>query len=237
MEKTEYTKLRTKILGIIEGLTLSDARYFNVRRAIVYAEGVHSNQRRDGTPEFSHQLEMLSLALSLHNSLIDPYSVYMAIIVHDTIEDYPETQPTLQEMFPDAVQFSHRLAKFVDQQPGFVDTEAEDTYYGYFDRVAECEVCSVVKLIDRIHNLSTAVGVFNNAKLAEYCNEVEKYFLDMMHKAKSNFNQREVYEVLKFMLMTEVRTIRKFLNIIDDQEAERKKTYTAEQLVNRLKGI
>lgn len=226
MEKTEYTKLRTKILGIIEGLTLSDARYFNVRRAIVHAEGVHSNQRRDGTPEFSHQLEMLSLGLSLHNSLIDPYSVYMAIIVHDTIEDYPETQPVLQEMFPDAVQFSHRLAKFKDF------SHDEDLYYGYFNRVSECEVCSVVKLIDRIHNLSTAVGVFSNEKLAEYCNEVEKYFLDMMHKAKSNFNQREVYEVLKFMLMTEVRTIRKFLTIIGDQEAERKKTYTAEQLVN-----
>lgn len=237
MKKTEYNKLRTKILGIIEGLTLSDERYFNVRRAIVYAEGVHSNQRRDGTPEFSHQLEMLSLGLSLHNSLIDPYSVYMAIIVHDTIEDYPETQPVLHEMFPDAVQFSHRLAKFVDQKPGFVDVDSVDTYYGYFARISECEVCSVVKLIDRIHNLSTAVGVFSNEKLAEYCNEVEKYFIDMMHNAKSNFNQREVYEVLKFMLITEVSTIRKFLTIIDSTAAERKKIYTSGQLLNQLKGI
>jgi (p)ppGpp synthase/HD superfamily hydrolase len=231
MEKTEYTKLRTKILGIIEGLTLSNSHYFNVRRAIIYAESIHKNTRRDGTPEFSHQLEMLSIALSLHNSLIDPYSVYMAIIVHDTIEDYPETQPALQDMFPDAIQFSHRLAKFKDF------SHDEDLYYGYFERLAECNVCSVVKLIDRIHNLSTAVGVFSNEKLSEYCNEVEKYFLDMMHTAKSNFNQREVYEVLKFMLLTELRIIRKFLAIIDEEQAERQKTFTAEQLVNRLKGI
>lgn len=235
MKKTEYTKLRTKILGIIEGLTLSDERYFNVRRAIMYAERVHNNERKDGTPEFSHQLEMLAIALSLHNSLINPYSVYMAIIVHDTIEDYPETQPELQEMFPDAVQFSHRLAKFVDQEPGFVDDDDIKKYFCYFSRLAECEVCSVVKLIDRIHNLSTAVGVFSNEKLVEYCDEVEKYFLDMMHKAKNNFNQREVYEVLKFMLMTEVDTIRKFMSIINEQEEERKKTYTATQLLNRLK--
>jgi (p)ppGpp synthase/HD superfamily hydrolase len=179
---------------------------------------------------------MLSLALSLHNSLIDPYSVYMAIIVHDTIEDYPETQPELQEMFPDAVQYSHRLAKFTDHVLGFEEDDDIDKYYSYFDRISQCEVCSVVKLIDRIHNLSTAVGVFNNEKLAEYCNEVEKYFLDMMHKAKSNFNQREVYEVLKFMLMTQVSTIRKFLSIIDVQVSESKKTLTASELINRLKG-
>lgn len=237
MEKTEYTKLRTKILGIIEGLTLSDSNYFNVRRAIIYAEGVHKNTRRDGTPEFSHQLEMLSIALSLHNSLIDPYSVYMAIIVHDTIEDYPETHPVLQNMFPDAIQFSHRLAKFVDQSPGFIEDDGTNKYFEYFSRLADCNVCSVVKIIDRIHNLSTAVGVFSNEKLSEYCDEVEKYFLDMMHTAKSNFNQREVYEVLKFMLLTELRIIRKFLAIINEEQAERQKTFTASQLVNRLKGI
>ncbi|AFC21522.1 hypothetical protein GAP32_074 [Cronobacter phage vB_CsaM_GAP32] len=212
MEKTEYSKLRTKVLGIIEGLTLLDPKYFNVRRVITYAEQIHSNQRRDGNPEFSHQLEMLSLALGLHNSLLDPYSVYMAIVTHDLIEDYPEYQQELAQMFPDSVKYSRTLSKFVDS-----DSSEGKTYYDYFEQIAHCAVCSVVKLIDRIHNLSTAVGVFSIAKLAEYCDEVEKYFLDMMRTAKNQFNQREVYEVLKFMLQTEVRTIRAFLTILESK--------------------
>lgn len=208
MEKTEYNKLRTKVLGIIEGLTLAEPKYFDVRRAITFAEQVHCNERKDGNPEFSHQLEMLSLALSLHSSLLKPYDVYMGIIIHDTIEDYPEWENELHEMFPDVVKYSRILSKFKDQ--------GSEQYYGYFQQVSNCEVCSVVKLIDRIHNLSTAVGVFKPAKLVEYCDEVEMYFLDMMKDAKNNFNQREVYEVLKFMLLTEVRTIRKFVQIVQE---------------------
>ena len=231
MEKTEYTKLRTKVLGIIEGLTLCEPKYFDVRRAIIYAEQIHSNQRRDGNPEFSHQLEMLSLALSLHNSLLNPYEVYMAIIIHDTIEDYPEYQQELSRMFPDTVKYGRTLSKFVDS-----DSDNGKTYYEYFTQIAECEVCSVVKMIDRIHNLSTAVGVFSLEKLSEYCDEVEKYFVEMVHSAKNKFNQREVYEVLKFMLQTEVRTIRNFLQVIENKEVEDKKRVRAEDLINKLKG-
>ncbi len=230
MEKTEYTKLRTKVLGIIEGLTLFESAYFDVRRAIIYAEQIHSNQRRDGNPEFSHQLEMLSLALSLHNSLLNPYAVYMAIIIHDTIEDYPEYQQELSRMFPDTVKYGRTLSKFIDN-----DSD-DKTYYEYFNQISECEVCSVVKMIDRIHNLSTAVGVFSAEKLAEYCDEVEKYFVDMVHTAKNKFNQREVYEVLKFMLQTEVRTIRNFLKMIAAKEIEDNMRIRSEDLISKLKG-
>lgn len=230
MKKTEYTKLRTKVLGIIEGISLIDHKYFDVRRAITFAETVHDSERKDGTPEFSHQLEMLSLALSLHTSLLNPYGVYMAIILHDTIEDYPEYQQEISQLFPDTVKYSRLLSKFVD-------SDSEDkTYYDYFSQIACCEVCSVVKIIDRIHNLSTAVGVFTEEKLAEYCDEVDKYFLDMMHKAKNSFNQRGVYESLKFMLQTELRIIRSFLNIIKDNEIEQSKHITVQELKNRLTG-
>lgn len=223
MQKTDYSKLRTKILGIIEGLTLSDPKYFNVRRALTYAETIHCNERRDGTPEFSHQLEMLSLALSLHGSLLKPYEVYMAIIIHDTIEDYPHTQSTLAEMFPNEVSYSRTLSKYKDFDA--------DTYYEYFSQISKCEVCSVVKLIDRVHNLSTAPGVFRTEKLLEYCNEVETYFMNMMHIAKSTFNQREVYEVLKFMLQTQIRTIRALIEV---QSSETQ--VSAKELVNKLKA-
>ena len=199
--KTDFTKLRTKVLGIVEGLSLADKSYYALRRLISYAEKIHCNERKDGSPEFSHQLEMLALALTFHESLSKPLDVYMAIIAHDLLEDYPEIGLELQELFPETVQYSNRLAKESDH-PGL------RTYNKYFRELADCEVCSVVKLIDRVHNLSTAPGVFTNEKIHEYCDEVDKYFLDMIRTAKEQFAQRSVYETLKFMLNTQTHTIR-----------------------------
>lgn len=234
MQKTEYEKLRTKIIGVLEGLTLANKDFFNVRKALVYAEKIHCHQRKDGTPEFSHQLEMLGIALSFHALLLNPYDVYMAIILHDTIEDYPERQQEIHEIFPDVVKYSRILSKFTDSVR--VDFETQEyTYYEYFDKISNCEVCSVVKLIDRVHNLSTAPGVFSTNKIEEYCNEVDKYFIDMMKSSKDKFNQRTVYEILKFMLQTEVNTIRSFLITIKKKEEEELKTVSAADLIDRLK--
>lgn len=199
--KTDFTKLRTKVLGIVEGLSLMDRNYYKLRRLISFAEKYHCNERKDGSPEFSHQLEMLALALTFHESLSKPLDVYMAIIAHDLIEDYPEVALELQELFPETVQYSNRLAK-VSDHPGL------RTYNKYFRELSECEVCSVVKLIDRVHNLSTAPGVFTDTKIHQYCNEVDLYFFEMIKNAKEQFAQRSVYETLKFMLNTQVHTIR-----------------------------
>lgn len=199
--KTDFGKLRTKVLGMVEGLALVDKSYAKLRRLIGYAETVHCNERKDGSPEFSHQLEMLALALTFHESLSKPLDVYMAIITHDLLEDYPELGLELNASFPETIKYSDRLAKIED-------LEGTKQYYSYFESLADCEVCSVVKLIDRVHNLSTAPGVFKTEKILEYCDEVERYFLPMTRTAKAKFDQRSVYETLKFMLNTQVHTIR-----------------------------
>lgn len=203
--KTDYSKLRTKLYGIIEGLSLIDPKYYELRRLLAFAEQYHCNTRKDGSEEFSHQLQMLGLALTLHESMCKPFEVYMAIVSHDLIEDYPEASETLEMLFPDVIQYSRKLAKFKDSNTD------EDSYYGYFNQLANCQVCSIVKLVDRVHNLSTAPGVFSTEKIMSYCDETDKYFFDMIKKSKVMFNQRSAYEVLKFMLNTEVSTIRNLL--------------------------
>lgn len=202
--KTDFEKLRTKIFGIIEGLSLMDSKYYELRRLINYSEKVHTNTRKDGTPEFSHQLEMLALALTFHESLSKPLEVYMAIVAHDLLEDYPTHTNILSVQFPTAYEYSTRLSKYKD-------SDQSSTYNLYFKEVSNCEVCSVVKLIDRVHNLSTAPGVFSNEKLLQYCDEVDEYFFELIKVSKEKYNQRSVYETLKFMLQTQVHTIRALL--------------------------
>lgn len=209
--KTEYSKLRTKIFGIIEGLTLADPSYHTLRQLLSFAEQWHCGHRRDGNPEFSHQLEMLGLALTFHQSLSKPLDVYCAIVAHDLLEDYPDCESQLLMLFPDVQPYSRKLSKFKDR------SHEEDLYHGYFEQLSTCEVCSVVKLIDRVHNLSTAPGVFSTEKILGYCDEVDTYFFEMIKMAKVNFNNRCVYETLKFMLKIQVHTIRSLLKGTSDE--------------------
>lgn len=206
--KTEYTKLRTKMLGIVEGLALADDSYSELRNLISFAERVHCGIRKDYTPEFSHQLEMLALALTFHESLQNPLAVYMAVVAHDLIEDYPGFEEELESKFSTVRQYSKNLAKSPDYVMYAMGEDDTPTYHQYFDVVSRCEVCSVVKLIDRVHNLSTAPGVFSTEKIMKYCDEVDTYFYDLIRNAKTLHNQRTVYETLKFMLKTQVHTIR-----------------------------
>lgn len=202
MPKTDYSKLRTKVLGIIEGLTLADPDYSSLRRLLSFCEGIHVNTRKDGSREFSHQLEMIAFALTFHAQLDDPLSVYSAILVHDVLEDYPEQLGTMLLLFPEVVSLSTRLSKWKDE---------DGTYNGYFEELSKCSVCSIVKLIDRVHNLSTAPGVFSVAKLHEYIRETEKYYFELIRVCKLRYENRSVYENLKFVLTTQVNTIQALL--------------------------
>lgn len=203
MPKTDYSKLRTKVLGIIEGLALADPDYNELRRLLTFCEGIHTNTRKDGSREFSHQLEMIAYAITFHNQLTDPLSVYCAILVHDVLEDYPEQRGAMLSEFPSVVDLSTRLSKFKDGNGA--------TYTNYFNSLAKCPVCSIVKLIDRVHNLSTAPGVFSVAKLREYIQETENYYFELIRECKLQYENRNVYENLKFVLTTQVNTIQSLL--------------------------
>ncbi|WNA15762.1 hypothetical protein XaC1_119 [Xanthomonas phage XaC1] len=209
MSSTEYTKLKTKVFGLLEGMTIMDPKYFKVREALIYGETVHTGTRKDGSPEFSHQMEMLAIAINFHTMMLDPYSVYLAIITHDMYEDYPQILPTLRTKFPEAEQYSLRLSKYKDT--------SEREYSSYFREIATCPVSSVVKLIDRIHNLSTAPGAFSNKKMLEYSAEAKQYFLPMLKEARNLHNQRTVYEILKSFLVTEMKIIDKLLGDKDEK--------------------
>lgn len=208
MQKTGFDKLRTKVLGIIEGMAMVDNKYFDLRRAVLFAEKVHNGSRKDGSKEFSHQLEMLAFALNLHSLLTKPYEVYISIVLHDLYEDYPQHLQEVRQNFPDEEEYAIRLSKYKDR--------TINPYQSYFDAIAECEVCSVVKAIDRYHNLSTAPGVFSTTKIMEYCEEVETYFIPMLRKAKQLHSQRAVYELMKGILTTQINTIMVFCSAKTD---------------------
>ena len=74
----------------------------------------------------------------------------------------------------------------------------------------QCDVCSIVKLTDRIHNISTMIGVFSEEKQNKYLEEVDTYFFPILKTAKRLFPEQEnAYENLKSMLTVQKETIKR----------------------------
>lgn len=196
-----YTKkkiaLRYRILGISE----IDQSFYKVAKAMNLAEKYHNGTRKDGSPEFSHQVQIVEHLMTMHRNLINPVAVLVAGFLHDTFEDYPESEKEIIKMFPEMADHIIRISK---ERYG-----NKITYEQYFGEMAECEVTSIVKLVDRIANISTMTGAFSSEKQLEYVEEVDKWFLPMLKKARRKFPEQELaYENLKSILVMQQQMIR-----------------------------
>ncbi|WP_410950947.1 hypothetical protein [Pseudomonas sp. S1(2024)] len=205
MNTTDFVKLRSTIRASLTDMAKEDPQYNRVLELMELAAHYHSGTRKDGvTPEFYHQLSILGVAITQHLNLTSPASVYLAILAHDLVEDFPESKAVLQAQFPEVVTYSVRLSKYRDG----VEISKEQ----YFQEMAHCPVASVAKLIDRLHNLSTMTGVFSNEKMLAYAKEVDDYFLPMAKTARKLFpEQKSFYELAKSMLIDQVRMVNFFV--------------------------
>lgn len=213
MNTTEHTKLKLVLLNRLMGMAAVEQRYQEAVSAFRFAESVHLGVRKDGvTPEFYHQLSILGRAISLHATLSDPLSVYVAILLHDCPEDYPNTIEDILRKFPAHASNSMALSKYdYLDRPGTTPEMVAKEFSDYIQVLSASPVLSVVKLLDRLHNLSTMLGVFSAEKVQRYINEVDTYFLPMLKEAKHRFPEQEaVYEIIKSDLNTLVLTIRHF---------------------------
>ena len=75
------------------------------------------------------------------------------------------------------------------------------------------EVVSVVKLADRINNVSTMVGVFKPERLARYIKETREEYIPLIKVARRKFPAQEpIYENFKLQLLNQLKLID---NIVD----------------------
>lgn len=202
MNTVEYDKLLVASRYWLQGKSENDSRYLMVLKALDVAQKYHIGVRKDGTTkEFYHQLNMFSFARTLVGYFNNPHVLLTTILLHDTYEDYPESHKELYHTFPDVIEYIVRISKV----RGGKDIE----YPQYFGEMTTCPYTSVGKVIDRIHNVSTMVGVFDDEKIYDYLHEVDVYFLPMIKSARRNFPELEpVYELLKHTLVLLVNAVR-----------------------------
>lgn len=137
----------------------------NLEKAIEFMKQKHGNQKRkQGTPYYTHPLAVAELLKS--KGFSEEYQ--LAGLFHDLIED---TNATYEEIIALSNENVAEAVRLVTKTDGYVMAE-------YIGNIKENDMARMVKIADRIHNLSEAPSA--NRKFQErYIKETRKWFVDL----------------------------------------------------------
>lgn len=137
----------------------------NKMNVIEYVKQKHSGQKRkQGTPYYLHPVAVSKILKD--KGFGTEYQI--AGLFHDLLEDtdtsYEEIKEISNRRIADAV-------LLVTKEPGY-------TKENYYKRIKENDMARMVKLADRMHNLSEA-HFADRAFQKKYIKETEKWFIDL----------------------------------------------------------
>lgn len=196
--KYEFTDEK-KMFTYIKGYTNSKQMYES-QKALQYAREMHKNQRRkEGKPYIIHPLTMTCDALAMG---IDQDEIVAAILLHDVCEDCDVKISDLP--VNDSVKNCVKLLTFNKYENESLD-EAKKRYY---DAILKNENATIVKLLDRCHNVSNMCKAFSQEQMIQYIEETRKYILPLQKKAKKRYpHWNNVLFVLKYHIISVIDSV------------------------------
>lgn len=176
--------------------------YFKAAEAMDYAASFHTGVRKDGTtPEFAHQVSIVSYLCTLLPHLRYPEETLAVGFLHDVIEDYEVTASDIESQFGNQVATStvamSKVYLGVKRSPESVaQAQAADP------------IASLVKGADRINNQQTMPGVFSQEKILAYLDETRALILPMLKLARRRFPDQELaYQNVRTLLLSQVELL------------------------------
>jgi (p)ppGpp synthase/HD superfamily hydrolase len=160
--------------------------------AFEMGRALHTGTRKDGvTPEFMHQVQICHYLRTIESGLMFPQETFVAALMHDTPEDVAHVMhDDMLRLFGEPI---HNAVYLLDKNGKSME--------GYFEGLSTDPIASIVKLADRVHNMSTMVNVFTQEKQTEYVWECETYFMPLIKRARRSFPKQEgAYENAKHVL-------------------------------------
>ena len=188
-------KMYTYVRGYAAGAGLS-----NTMKALTFARKEHEGQfRKSGEPYIIHPLTMACNAISLG---IKDDNVIAAILLHDVCED---CDVSLKELpVSDAIRNSVKLLTF-EIMKGETKEIATNRYY---NMILEDRTATIVKLLDRCHNVSSMAGTFSEEKLKNYIKETREFVLPLIKKAKLYYPEdSDILFAIKYHILSVIDSI------------------------------
>lgn len=144
----------------------------------------HGNQKRkQGTPYYLHPLAVAKMLKD--KGFSEDYQI--AGLFHDLIED---TEVTYEEIKNISNENIVEAVKLLTKTKGYVMSE-------YIGNIEKNDIAKMVKLADRIHNLSEAIFASKEFQ-KKYIKETEEWFINL---AKNTVFENDLKEVLNKVKM------------------------------------
>jgi len=179
-----------------------------VKRAFEMAEKMHAGQfRKDGQPYVIH---VVSVAYILEQLNYDSDTICAALL-HDVVEDCGATIDELRDAFGDVVADVVDAVSAIEAKDYVFDDDLfEDeenikasldnkTFEKLLSMGVKNRIAFIIKLADRLHNLST-IETFPYAKQLEKVKETERWILPLAKLIKSSYfyyNLRNLIYIIK----------------------------------------
>jgi (p)ppGpp synthase/HD superfamily hydrolase len=147
-------------------------------RALHYAATFHTGLRKDKqTPEFAHQVWIASHLRTLPVPAAEMDVLIASALLHDTPEDADVGFPEINRLFGPEVSETVRLLTKMHRGVRIPDEH-------YYQALSESARAMTIKGVDRLHNITSMVGVFTQAKQVAYMEEVDRLILPALHRAR-----------------------------------------------------
>jgi (p)ppGpp synthase/HD superfamily hydrolase len=203
MQETDYRKQLLLMRTFLE-----TKEYYTALSALEFALRYHTGTRKDGiSPEFSHQMFIALYVLTISPLLQYPEETLAAVFLHDVCEDFDVSYDEIERLFGIRVR---RAVELLTKEKDGVRVP-DDIYYA---RMSDDEIASVVKAVDRAHNIHSMHGAdWSVEKMQAYLDFVFDLVLPMLKKARKNFpRQRLAYENIKAVLLMQARPVQFMLD-------------------------
>lgn len=186
----------------------------NTLKALPYMKEQHSGQVRKtkgevAIPYISHPLMMACHAFALQ---INEDDIIAAILLHDVLEDcggVAEDLPVNDHVRMTVMAVTKTKAEKSEDGISRVRNKMLDRYYG---GISENRDAMVVKILDRLNNVSSMAMGFTRDRMAEYIEETEVYILPMMDRLRSEYP--EFYNAMflvKYQMLSVLESLKRTL--------------------------
>lgn len=147
---------------------------------IVKATALIGKQRNVGGNQFRHALATMSILIDY--KLIDDYVLLKAAVIHDLIEDIPDTNEQELRQIDEQANQVVDLVLEVTRSKGLTKANFLNRILVHGSRNAK-----ILKVADRISNLTDLHrDHYSRKKMKEYLEETEKYVLPMAKEVNEN---------------------------------------------------
>ena len=198
----DYEKLKTAMRYWLLG-----QEYYMAYKAMEMGLLHHNGSRKDGTPEFSHQIFQASYARTLLPSFIYPEETITTIFLHDIVEDcnvnISEIKSEFDGYIAEAVELMTNVVLVGDKMG-----RVKKPMGGYYSCMINSPIASLAKGIDRMHNHQSMTGVFSTEKKRSYIDETKMCILPMLKGARKKWPAQDAaYHNIKHVLLTQIELI------------------------------